>query len=121
MNSFRNKEVYLSGPITGIPNSNKELFKEIENIISPICHRVINPIDFTVIKNNKCFISSAYIKYGIGDHGTWNNCMKIAILNLVLCDVIIMLPGWENSGGARIEHDLAKNLSIPVLYWEQFV
>ena len=32
------------------------------------------------------------------------------------CDAIVMLPGWENSKGSRVEHELAKELGKQVFY-----
>jgi hypothetical protein len=32
------------------------------------------------------------------------------------CDVVYMLPGWEESEGARMEHDFAKAAGITVYY-----
>jgi hypothetical protein len=33
------------------------------------------------------------------------------------CDALVMIPGWENSPGAREEHNLAQGLLMPVYYW----
>lgn len=32
------------------------------------------------------------------------------------CDAILMLPGWEESSGARGEKEIAEKLGIPVFY-----
>lgn len=32
------------------------------------------------------------------------------------CDALFLLPGWQESPGARIEHLVAKALDIPVFY-----
>lgn len=37
------------------------------------------------------------------------------------CDAIFMLPGWENSEGARVEHTVAHDLGLKTFYhheWE---
>lgn len=35
------------------------------------------------------------------------------------CDVIVMLPTWVNSHGARNEKEFAESEGIPVLYWPE--
>ncbi len=35
---------------------------------------------------------------------------------LIRCNVILMLENWENSKGARQEHDEAHAIGIPILY-----
>jgi len=32
-------------------------------------------------------------------------------------DLVVMLPNWESSHGAKLEHHLALKLGIPVYYW----
>ena len=39
---------------------------------------------------------------------------KFDLRLLILCDAIFMLPGWERSDGARIEHQFAIQNSIDV-------
>lgn len=46
--------------------------------------------------------------------GTWLGYMRMAVRQLVLCDQVVMLPGWLQSRGARIEWLLAKLLGLRV-------
>lgn len=32
-------------------------------------------------------------------------------------DVVVMLPGWENSTGAKMEYSHAVELRLPIMYW----
>jgi len=38
---------------------------------------------------------------------------------LARCDLVVMLPGWQKSPGATVEHYAAKKRSIPVFEWPQ--
>ena len=35
------------------------------------------------------------------------------------CDVIVMIPGWKNSEGAKGEHEKAKQLGLTIIYEEE--
>ena len=48
------------------------------------------------------------------DPTSWKSCMKVDIAHMKTCSVILMLPGWEKSRGARIEHWLAKRWGLRV-------
>lgn len=47
---------------------------------------------------------------------TWNECMRVDIRELVTCEYVVMLPGWEQSKGASLERHIAKALELKVEY-----
>mgnify|MGYP003555439623 CR=1 FL=1 len=47
---------------------------------------------------------------------TWASYMREDLKAMLECDSIFMLPGWENSQGAKIEHRLATQLCFIVIY-----
>jgi len=47
--------------------------------------------------------------------------MHVTISMMEICDMVLMLEGWENSGGAKIESDYAKYIGIPCLSMGTFV
>ena len=49
---------------------------------------------------------------------SWLHCMVVCIWNLLFCDAVYMMYGWQTSRGSRIEHNVAKILNKYVLYWE---
>jgi hypothetical protein len=52
------------------------------------------------------------------DDKSWEWCMRhCAIPMLMKSDVAWFLPGWQNSKGAKIEHDLCGKLGIEVRYF----
>ena len=49
------------------------------------------------------------------DCNSWLGYMRLGVAQLVTCDEIYMLPGWQESRGARIEHGLVKDLGLNIL------
>jgi hypothetical protein len=35
------------------------------------------------------------------------------------CDMVVVLPGWENSSGTKEEIELAKENHMPIYYWPE--
>jgi hypothetical protein len=51
------------------------------------------------------------------DHAMpWALCMRRDIAELVKCDAIRLLPGWETSKGAVLEHHIAERLELLIFY-----
>jgi hypothetical protein len=44
----------------------------------------------------------------------WLECMRADIKQLVDCDGVALLPRWNESRGASIEHNLARDLGLRV-------
>lgn len=47
----------------------------------------------------------------------WEWYMRRTLQMMLDCDEIVLLPGWRDSKGARIERDLAEKLGMPVSEW----
>jgi predicted secreted Zn-dependent protease len=45
----------------------------------------------------------------------WETCMKYDLKVLVDCDVLVLLPNWRKSRGAKLEIHVAKALGIRVV------
>lgn len=45
-----------------------------------------------------------------------NKYLELDLIILKVCNAVFMVPGWENSRGANIEHEEAKKLGIPIYY-----
>lgn len=90
--------VYLAGPMTGLPEFNYPCFRAAAKRLRAAGYWVENPAD-----NLKPIC------------GTWTGWMRKGITQLVKCDAIVMLPGWQQSRGASIEHELACGLGFAVM------
>jgi hypothetical protein len=92
--------VYISGPITGIENANKEDFMKMEEMLVTMGYKVRNPRKHPIPKN-------------LPKEDIWHVMMKISLKDMICCNSMVMLNGWEFSRGAGIEFDLAKALKMP--------
>jgi hypothetical protein len=92
------RKIYLSGPMTGIKNLNRKNFNDAECTLRYVFQcDVFNPVSLP--KN------LTYAEY-----------MKLDIKELLKCDVIFMLHGWELSKGATLEHSIAELCGIKIIY-----
>lgn len=94
----RMKRIYLSGPMTGMPDLNFPAFNAAASALRSAGHDVVNPAEINP--------DSAM---------PWEQCMRADIKALCDCDTIAMLPGWENSKGAHLEVHVAHRLGIKVV------
>lgn len=109
--------IYVIGPVTGKPNDNREEFERVREELraSPFNNAVMIPHDF------------------VDSDSTWSQAMCLSIREIVRWwgfqlfgddsrgFGIAMLDGWEESRGARIEHDLACALGIECRPWREWL
>lgn len=91
------KTIYISGPMTGIDNLNRELFNEAERLLRECGENPINPHNFPEQKS--------YEEYLMID------LEMIAMA----ADAVALLPGWEKSHGAKKELKTAIELGLEVI------
>lgn len=98
------RTIYLSGPITGMPEKNHPLFMSVARRLRDMGHRVYNPREFTwegEFPKRKAF--AEYCAFICNEAGT-----------------IVLLPGWERSLGCSAEVALAKNCSLEIIEWSDW-
>lgn len=89
--------VYIAGPMTGLPEYNYPAFNARAAQLRALGYYVENPAENPEPPCN-----------------SWKGYMRQALAQLVTCDVVDLLPGWEKSKCARIEHRLARYLEMEV-------
>lgn len=108
--------LYIIGPVTGIEDDNIQEFGRVQNALRIAGHTSKTPHDF------------------IDPPAEWDYAMRVSIREMLRMrwistpcvvipryDGIAMLDGWENSKGAKIEHDLAEALGIPCKPWREWL
>lgn len=100
----RKRNIYLSGPMTGLPDYNYPAFHRVTAQLRESGHRVYNPAEFPHDGPSEEFpIRRAFASY----------CNFICLE----ADTIVLLPGWERSKGALAERQLALNCSLEIIEW----
>jgi len=107
------KTIYIAGPMSGIAQLNFPAFNAEAARLRALGHAVINPAE---INGDDPEAVAAMSAVGLAQH--WRNCMRADITALMTCDAISMLPGWEHSKGATIEHYNARSLGFDVIFAE---
>lgn len=93
------KRAYIAGPMTGLQDLNFPAFHRAAAHFRAQGVDVVNPAEINPDPS-----------------AGWNECMRNDIRELVTCDAIVMLPGWERSKGASLEHYIARQLEPRVVY-----
>ena len=115
--------VYITGPIAGMPNDNREAFSRAQYEIdfgdaSP------NPLEWMAVNphlippwNHEGSCPRVYGKRPdtVGHDGGCH--LREDIARLVRCHAIYRLKGWEHSRGAKIEVELAEKLGLEI--WDE--
>lgn len=95
--------IYISGPMTGIPEFNHPAFNAAAAALRATGLEVVNPAELDT-----------------QDAGTpleWADYLRRDIRALVDCTAIYLLPGWEKSKGARLEKRIAEELGMRVVFY----
>lgn len=93
--------IYLSGPMTGLPGLNRRAFANARRSARAFFGDEV--------------ISPPHLDEEDAPCATWEACLERDLLYVIKSDVIVMLPGWENSQGAKLEHYVAKKLGKRIL------
>lgn len=88
---------YIAGPMTGLPNFNREAFFAMSEHLDAEGFTALNP---------------AVLPDGL----TQAQYMDICLAMLRCATHIVMLEGWQKSEGAKIEHALAVKSGLAVEY-----
>lgn len=92
-------KIYISGPMSGLPDLNFPAFNDAAAKLRALGHEVFNPAEKQEESNQDM---------------TWTDYMRLDIKMLMGCDAVALLPGYWESKGATIEWQLAKGLGFDI-------
>ncbi len=94
--------IYISGPMTGIPNLNMEAFNDAEN--------KLRKAGWSDIRNPARLAVNEY------ENLPRSLYLRSDLRQLLDCQAILLLRGWEQSKGARLEALIADEVGIRRVY-----
>lgn len=95
--------VYLSGPMSNLPLFNFPAFHAAAKSLREQGYTVINPAELDEADDQPVGAKP------------WAAYLRRDIVELMKADAIALLPGWENSKGARLELHIATALGFEVI------
>lgn len=87
--------LYLSGPMTGLPEFNRPAFRAAAKQLRDHGYKVASPAELEG-----------------DDQDPWEMWVRKALALMLTCDAVVFLPGWRLSRGARLEHLVADELGM---------
>lgn len=104
-----NQRVYLAGPMSAHDDFNFPAFFEAARKLSADGYTVFNPAQNDL--DNFGDMDS------VKKHATYRECLR-QDLDWICRHAthIALLPGWEQSKGSRVEHELATALGLEFMY-----
>lgn len=106
-------KAYLAGPMTGHKDLNFPAFHRWAAELRKVGHEIVNPAEINGGADELTACASMTPEQ-MAEH--WKACMRRDIAELVTCEGIYMMPGWEGSRGAHLEHYIARALGLKVTY-----
>ena len=105
--------VYVSGPITH--HTGPDPFEPISRTLSRLGFTVVNPKTIGACPDESC------VKLPHEEEKGWNHSWACFLKHdlaamLLRCDTILMLNGWQDSHGARLELTVASAVGMTVMF-----
>ena len=93
-------KIYVAGKVTGLPiHEVIEKFNKAQLKLEAYGFEVINPLEIVKEKAQ-------------GWDTDWQTAMRLCITAMMTADAIYLLKDWQDSDGARLEHQLADMLKL---------
>lgn len=101
-------KIYVAGPMRGIPESNYPAFIEATASLRAEGHEVFSPVEWDIEQHgpNGCHTDTFDLRKALAADLQWI-CLN--------ADAVAMLPGWENSKGAKAERAAAEALGLQII------
>jgi hypothetical protein len=104
----KNKLYYVAGPISGQPNFNVHAFEAAAKLLQERGYIAVTPFEINNLQHRQGITETREQRI---------DYMRNDIRCLIdECRGIILLPGWSQSKGARLEMEIAKALDYEIRF-----
>ena len=98
------KRIYISGPMTGMPELNFPAFHAEAARLTALGYDVVNPADLNPEPEKG-----------------WHECMRRDLAALLTCDALALMDGWQKSAGAHLEMHVAHRVGMEIVIAREVV
>lgn len=102
-----NPTVYLSGPMTGLPDFNFPAFEEATAALRAIGVVVLSPHEHD--------LEGGFDPSSEGEDFDLRAALEWDVAAVIRSDAVVVLPGWQSSPGCTVEVAIAAAMDIPVV------
>jgi hypothetical protein len=107
-------KVYISGPIMDASAVQQMSFSIMESVLAGQGHEPVNPKKVSACSDQTCDRTVAEVRKDM-EH-SWSCYLRHDLVAMLGCDAVLMLPGWQRSHGAQLEHQVAVACGLKVDY-----
>jgi Domain of unknown function (DUF4406) len=97
--------IYLSGKMSGLPHNNHSTFNKWARHLRDRGFQVLNPAENDGGSTDK-------------EHTFY---MNLDMSNLLVCDAVVLIPGWETSFGSKLEIAVAQATGRSIYLLDEFI
>lgn len=97
-NEAPRKRIYISGPMTGIQDFNFPAFHAEADRLRALGYDVVNPAEINPDTTME-----------------WHECMRRDLAELLTCDALALMDGWQKSAGAHLEMHVAHRVGMEIV------
>lgn len=108
LQNLKRDRYYISGPMSGLPEFNYPAFEEAAVRLRSMGLVVESPHE-----------NFRGVSEDVRKNLTYRDYMVKAIGQMLLCNKIVLLPGWSKSPGARTELGLAHSCGHSIYYYRK--
>jgi len=101
--NISNGRIYISGPMSGLPELNYPKFDQIAKELRSAGHKVFNPAEVIVCPD------------GLTEEELYEKYMEEDLKGLATCKKIYLLEDWHKSNGAKRELKKALDLKFEII------
>jgi hypothetical protein len=111
---------YIAGPMGGLPKFNYPAFDEAATAVRALGLEALSPAEMDDPETRKLALASETGDLNTFDGPeTWGDFLSRDVKIVAdICDGVVLLPGWENSRGARLECFIALTVQKPVFLYK---